>query len=235
MSHPPLAHHVADGPDSPAHRPERQGQVAHHGAGGPDSPAHRPERQGRVARSARARVALTGLLASLGLLAAACGGGAAASGVANIGGTTSTTGTATATAGASPQRLSARLQKWAACMRSHGLPTFPSPAVLGQAVKLVLPPSLAASPQFLKAQKACQSLAPPRLTAPDFTTQQQADYLKAAACMRSHGIAGFPDPAFAGGGVRFNLPPGMDANSTPFRAARVICEKLIPQGLPYSS
>ena len=86
-------------------------------------------------------------------------------------------------------------------MRSHGLPTFPSPAILGQAVRLVLPPSIAGSPQFQKAQKACQSLAPPRLTAPNFTTRQQADYLKAAACMRSHGIAGFPDPTFAGGGA----------------------------------
>jgi hypothetical protein len=94
---------------------------------------------------------------------------------------------------------------------------------------------VAASPQFQKAQKACEALAPPRPTTPNFTTQQQADYLNAAACMRSHGIAGFPDPTFAGGGARFNLPTGMDANSTPFRAARVICEKLIPQGLPYSS
>lgn len=120
-------------------------------------------------------------------------------------------------------------------MRSHGLPSFPSPTILGQAVRLVVPASLATSPAFLKAQKACQSLMPARLAPPKFTTQQQADYLKAAACMRSHSIAGFPDPTFAGGGVSFNLPPGMDANSTPFRAARVICEKLIPQGLPYSS
>jgi hypothetical protein len=54
--------------------------------------------------------------------------------------------------------------------------------------------------------------------------------------MRAHGIAGFPDPTFSGpGGVRFTLPAGMDANSPQFETARSICEKLIPQGLPYSN
>jgi hypothetical protein len=170
----------------------------------------------------------------IALLASACGGGPK-NAVASIGRTATTTNAAVPVAGASAGELGSRLQQYAACMRSHGLPSFPSPTVLGQAVRLVLPPSMASSPQFQKAHKACQSLMPARLTPPNFTTQQQADYLKAAACMRSHGIAGFPDPTFSGGGARFNLPPGMDANSTPFRAARVICEKLIPQGLPYSS
>ena len=67
-----------------------------------------------------------------------------------------------------------------------------------------------------------------------FTAQQQADYLKAAACMRRHGIAGFPDPVFSGGDVHFPLPAGMNANSTQFLRAREICEQLIPNGLPYS-
>jgi hypothetical protein len=31
------------------------------------------------------------------------------------------------------------------------------------------------------------------------------------------------------------LPKGMDSNSPKFEAAREICQKLIPQGLPYSN
>ncbi len=67
------------------------------------------------------------------------------------------------------------------------------------------------------------------------STHDQADYLKAAECMRSHGIAGFADPVFSGGNVNFPIPSGMDANSTQFRRAREICELLVPPGLPYSS
>jgi hypothetical protein len=69
---------------------------------------------------------------------------------------------------------------------------------------------------------------------PQITTQDQADYLKAAACMRNHGIAGFPDPVFSSGNADFHVPQGLDTNSTRFRGAREICEMLIPAGLPYS-
>ena len=66
------------------------------------------------------------------------------------------------------------------------------------------------------------------------TTQDQADYLKAAACMRSHGIVGFPDAVFSGGQVDFPIPQAMNTKSTQFGRAREICEMLIPAGLPYS-
>jgi hypothetical protein len=177
-------------------------------------------------------VALT--LASLAVLAAACGASPNHS-VASIGSTTPTTGKPAPAAGTSPVALGSALEKYAACMRSHGVAGFPSPTILGQAVRLQLPPSITGTPQFKKAQTVCQYLLPPRPTNANYTTQQQADYLKAAECMRSHGIAGFPDPSFSGGQVHFTLPPGMNANSTQFLKARVICEKFIPQGLPYSS
>ena len=70
--------------------------------------------------------------------------------------------------------------------------------------------------------------------APQISTQDRADYLKAAACMRNHGIVGFPDPVISGGNVNFPIPQGMNSNSTQFRRAREICEMLIPAGLPYS-
>ena len=53
--------------------------------------------------------------------------------------------------------------------------------------------------------------------------------------MRSHGIAGFPDPQFSNGNVTFPIPHGMDTNSQQFLRAREICQNLIPRGLPYSS
>ena len=67
------------------------------------------------------------------------------------------------------------------------------------------------------------------------TPADQADYLKAAACMRSHGIPDFPDPTFQNNTVTFNIPPNIDPNSSQAKSAVAICQKLIPTGLPYSS
>jgi hypothetical protein len=71
---------------------------------------------------------------------------------------------------------------------------------------------------------------PPRITPAD-----QADYLKAAECMRSHGVPDFPDPTFGNGTVTFNAPPNIDPNSPQARSAVGACSKLIPPGLPYSN
>ena len=67
------------------------------------------------------------------------------------------------------------------------------------------------------------------------TPADQADYLKAATCMRSHGIPDFPDPTFQNNTVTFNIPPSIDKNSPQARSAVATCQKLIPTGLPYSS
>jgi hypothetical protein len=121
-------------------------------------------------------------------------------------------------------------------MRSHGVADFPEPVIGPGQVELQVTPSVARNPHFSSAQATCQHLLPGKPTTPQIGTQQQADYLRAAACMRSHGIVGFPDPVFpAPGVVKFPLPAGMDANSSRFVAAREICQKLIPQGLPYSN
>ncbi len=178
---------------------------------------------------------------SLAFVAAACGGGGShgsADAVAHLGTTTSTAASGPSAGpgpGGNPAKMGGDLMKYASCMRSHGVSDFPNPIISGNSVGLEINPTIAGSPDFKTAQAACQHLLPVRPTAQNFTTAQQADYLKAAQCMRSHGINGFPDPTFAGGGVRFNLPAGMDANSAPFEAAREICQKLIPNGLPYSA
>jgi hypothetical protein len=70
---------------------------------------------------------------------------------------------------------------------------------------------------------------------PTITPADQADYLNAASCMRSHGVPDFPDPTFANNTVTFDIPSNIDPNSPQARTAVATCAKLIPPGLPYSN
>jgi hypothetical protein len=72
-------------------------------------------------------------------------------------------------------------------------------------------------------------------TKPTITPAEQADYFRAAACIRSHGVPDFPDPTFENGHVRFNIPSSIERNSPQVRSAQATCAKLIPAGLPYST
>lgn len=88
------------------------------------------------------------------------------------------------------------------------------------------------------AQTACNHLLPsgglsgqPAQTIPD---QDQQDYIRAAACMRSHGVPNFPDPIFSNGSVRFDIPSGVNIDSPAVASARKTCEQMIPAGLPDS-
>lgn len=118
-------------------------------------------------------------------------------------------------------------------MRSHGVLHFPDDPA-SPAIRVLKQSGAMSSPQFQAAARACAKYAPPHTSPPRITTKDQADYLKAATCMRNHGIVGFPDPVFSGDNVNFPIPQGMNTNSTQFRRAREICETLIPAGLPYS-
>jgi len=70
---------------------------------------------------------------------------------------------------------------------------------------------------------------------PSLTPADRADYVKAATCMRSHGVPDFPDPTFQNNHVTFNIPSGIDPNSSRSKSAAATCAKLIPAGLPYSN
>ena len=173
----------------------------------------------------------------LSALLAACGGGASSASVAHIGSTTTST-PAAAAAGSS----SSQLQKFVSCMRDHGVPNFPELVMTanGSAVPAEPVNIDKNSPAVQKARRACGSILPGSSPAPSaqaITPKDQVDYIKAAACMRAHGVPDFPDPKFSGTSVTFAQPPGMNAsigNSPTFLRAREICEKLIPPGLPYS-
>ncbi len=164
---------------------------------------------------------LAAAFVSVALLAAACGAGSSSSpGVASAGGTTTI----------APSRMALAVE-YSQCMRSHGVTNFPDPSTAGPGAKDGLDPN---SPTFQAAVKACQQYAQPGDTQDTLTAQEQQDYLKAAACMRSHGFRNFPDPTFSDGNVNFNIPSSIDTHSAQYAQAAQICTRLIPGGLPYS-
>jgi hypothetical protein len=123
-------------------------------------------------------------------------------------------------------------------MRSHGVPNFPDPDSSGQIPKeaVISASRSVGTAQFQAAGNACEHLAPAGLgPAPAaVTAQDQQYYLRAIACMRSHGFTSMPDPVFSGSSVHINVPSSVDTSSPQFIQAVHTCEKLIPTGLPYS-
>jgi hypothetical protein len=123
-------------------------------------------------------------------------------------------------------------------MRSHGVPKFPDPTNDGGTIRIGPVDGLdPGAPRYQGAEAACGSLLPggggPLGAA--ITPADELDYLKAAACMRDHGIPDFPDPTIVGGHVKFSPPPSMNRSSPQVEAALTTCRKLIPAGLPYSN
>jgi hypothetical protein len=126
------------------------------------------------------------------------------------------------------------------CMRTHGEPNMPDPAAAGNSVSISIKVGSGVNPgsaQFTAAFKACKHLAGFKGSGsggPTITAADQADYLKAVACMRSHGFPKFPDPVFQDNNVSFTTTTPIDTNSAQYQRALATCDKLIPAGLPYS-
>ena len=182
-------------------------------------------------RWCRARPWQAGVLAvaaGLVLLTAACGGSPPSSGSPSSSHHPSASGTGHGSFLADELAFSR-------CVRAHGVPNFPDPRANGQA-SASSKQVLASNPQSPAAVRACVHLLPiGHGQAGGLTAQQQQDYLRAVACMRSHGVAGFPDPVFSGGSVSFPIPSSIDTSSERFAQARQTCARLIPAGLPFSS
>jgi hypothetical protein len=192
----------------------------------------RAGRQRRSARFGRSALAVVALLI-IGVLAAACGGRSP-----------SATGLSAAADG-STNNLENSLLAYTNCMRTHGEPNMAEPTVSHSGGHASVNISVTAgsgfdpgSAQFITANNACKHLLPNRASSPEtatITPADQADYLKAATCMRSHGILNFPDPTFQDNSVSFNSTTPIHTNSPQYTSALATCEKLIPAGLPYSS
>ncbi|HEY1512405.1 MAG TPA: hypothetical protein VGF66_01540 [Gaiellaceae bacterium] len=162
-------------------------------------------------------------VAALALLAAGCGGGGSGS-------------AAPPTTGASGAQTAALA--FARCMRAHGLPNWPDPSSGGVFDKSKLRRTGYSVSQVRAVQDGpCKNLVPSSAPspAPAITPADRSDYLKAAACMRSHGYAAFPDPTFQNNTVQANVPSSIDQDSPAFKRVAATCTKLIPAGLPYSS
>lgn len=138
---------------------------------------------------------LTSLVAvtALSLLAAGCGGGGSSSRVASV-------AVSTATATTTTQNPAVAFSQ---CMRSNGVQSFPDPGNIGERNhKPTLQQLGVSGSQFEAARRACDHLLPNGDSGTQQTAQQLrtrlADELSFARCMRSHGLARFPDPTAQG-------------------------------------
>jgi hypothetical protein len=160
-------------------------------------------------RASRAGAAAT--LGVIALIATGCGGG-------------STNGPgATAPGGG----RAAQAIAYSRCMRSHGVPDFPSPQISDSGVRLAVPANIAqGSPHFSAAQRACRTLEPSG-GAPQGapSAQELARSVQFAACMRSHGEPSFPDPNRRG---VFVIGQQVNTQSPQFEAAERACQAVRP-------
>jgi hypothetical protein len=176
-------------------------------------------RRGARGRPRPHRAGLLAAAAGIALLATACGGTSG----------TSTAGTDTSFGGTHAQALA-----FAKCMRSHGVPQFPDPDGQGNFNAGQFDQFNQQDPQ---AFVACRSLLPgdgtglTELQLQDVAQHNLKNAVKAAGCMRAHGIENFPDPAAGGsaqeggGGVNWQpvLSAGLNLNTPSYEAAYHAC------------
>jgi len=156
----------------------------------------------------RRRLALLAVV-PLALLAAGCGGGGGSPQVASVASTTTAASTTSSESG---------LLAFSQCMRSNGAPNFPDPQrFVGGNVKLTIHQLGSSSPHFQAAMTACNHLLPNGASVQQTAQQartQLADELSFARCMRSRGVARFPDPTAQGHlSVEMVQAQGIDVHS----------------------
>jgi hypothetical protein len=185
---------------------------------------------------------LAATLIALGVLVTGCGGNSPTNGVASLGShaskTSTTSSTAAGSTGGGESSPDSQAVAYSACVRAHGVPNFPDPKVSTHgnevSVAIGINPAISSNPHFQSAQQACRKLlpggGPGSGSNHQITPQEQSQYLKAAACIRSHGVPNFPDPTFSGGGVHIEHQ-GLNERSPAFKAAVHACESLIPGGV----
>ena len=204
--------------------------------------AKRTNDRSRATGGLRRAASLTGALVALLVLVTGCGGNSPTGGVAHLGSSTTTStsaggssaGSGSASSGASSPHSQA--VAYSACMREHGVSNFPDPQIStsGNEVKAAMrvTPGITGNPHFRSAEQACRRLLPEG--GPDsnrqISPQEQSQYLRAAACIRTHGIPNFPDPTFSGGSAHI-AHQGLNESSPVFKAAVQACESLIPGGV----
>ena len=144
-----------------------------------------------------------------------------------------------ATTAASPltlRTITDQALAYARCMRAHGIVNFPDPTVQDNAHNKGVGFSLnginTSSSQVKAAAKTCQRQTGfGHISAAQLQAGMSA-MLKFAECMRSHGIANFPDPVENSHQIGFNIGGGIDQSSARYKAAQKTCQPLLPGGGP---
>jgi hypothetical protein len=110
-------------------------------------------------------------------------------------------------------------QAFSACMRSHGVPTFPDPDSSGT---IHVPSSIDDLPTAKAAYRACRNLAPSEGSITGQGDVMRQDQLLAfARCMRSHRVRNFPDPQVVNGHINIPDTHGQIDPSSPIVTAAI--------------
>lgn len=164
------------------------------------------------------------------LLAAGCGGGAG-SAVAQVGSTSAAAATdSSTTTGAAAQELA--LLDFARCMRGHGVSAFPDPGRNADGTYGFS--DLAALRRLVHGDQQAFDACLPLLSKSGILSRDnlaafQQQMLVYARCMRSHGVASFPDPKANG---RFGGQlKGLDRNTPTYRAAATACRPALTRAI----
>jgi hypothetical protein len=161
------------------------------------------------------RLVVVAVLTGSAVLAAACSGGSHT----------------TVSSASSGQLTAPKLDAFAQCVRSHGVPNFyfagkasgtgSGAHVFGYSIPAGINPY---SSQFQAAMSACRHLVGgPAGPPPGLTAAQLRGLVKAAACVRAHGYPTFPDPTVHGALTSWAAPAGVDTSSPQFQSALRTC------------
>ena len=199
-------------------------------------------RRPRLARGTAARTAASIIAtAAMALLAVACSGSPSST---SSGGSLSAAGSTDPGGSASSPSAVA----YSHCMRSNGVPSFPDPPSSGLVPKADPQELGVSSSQLQAAQRACQHLYPANDGAlgaslrqceetgdcPQAMVQRVVNDMRLLArCMRSHGVANWPDPTVdSEGRPDFNLlhVHGFAPNSPQINNKMRECRHVMPAG-----
>jgi hypothetical protein len=118
-------------------------------------------------------------------------------------------------------------------MRRSGVASYPDPAGGGPPPKKSLEQLGVGSSQFTEAESRCRHLLPNGGRPPSQAAQLRVTRLALsfARCVRSHGVANFPDPG-ADGRIPDPASVGIDQGSPKFQAANNACASYRPPYMP---
>jgi hypothetical protein len=172
----------------------------------------------------RIRTALVlGPLLVLGL--AGCGSGDGdRDGVASVDG-----GKATSSSAAPDTSEKEAALAFSRCMRQNGVPDFPDPEFGDNGEPQLGTPDGTDGRKLDAAQAKCKKYLPNGGVPEPPDPEKLAKLREYAQCMRDNGLPKFPDPS-KDGGIQVQAGPGLDPNSSEYKAADDKCKKFMPGG-----